>query len=70
MITSSPLFQSTGVATECFAVSWSESITRRISSKLRPVLAGYVMLSLTFLSPDHEDGADRQGLVRLRWIMS
>ena len=40
MITSSPLFQFTGVDTLCFAVSWSESMTRRISSKLRPVLCG------------------------------
>ena len=37
MITSSPCFQFTGVATLCFAVSCSESITRSISSKLRPV---------------------------------
>src|SRR5205823_3888401 len=28
MITSSPCFQFTGVETRCFAVSWSESITR------------------------------------------
>jgi hypothetical protein len=40
MMTSSPAFQLTGVATECFAVSCSESMTRRISSKLRPVDAG------------------------------
>src|ERR1051326_20282 len=40
MITSSPSFQLTGVATLYLAVSCSESITRRISSKLRPVLAG------------------------------
>jgi hypothetical protein len=40
MITSSPRFQFTGVATWCFAVSCSESITRSTSSKLRPVLAG------------------------------
>src|ERR1041384_2116203 len=50
MITSSPSFQLTGVATLYFAVSCSESITRRISSKLRPVLAGYVIINLTFLS--------------------
>ena len=31
-------------------VSCSESITRRISSKFRPVLAGYVIISLIFLS--------------------
>ena len=39
MITSSPCFQFTGVATLWLSVSCSESITRRISSKLRPVLA-------------------------------
>ena len=33
-------FQSAGVATLCLAVSWSESITRSSSSKLRPVEAG------------------------------
>jgi glycosyltransferase involved in cell wall biosynthesis len=37
---SSPGFQSAGVATECFAVSCSESTTRSSSWKLRPVLAG------------------------------
>ena len=50
MITSSPSFQFTGVATLYFAVNCNESITRRISSKLRPVLAGYVIISLIFLS--------------------
>src|SRR3954451_15282589 len=40
MITSWPCFQSAGVATEYFEVSCSESMTRRISSKLRPVEAG------------------------------
>src|SRR6202050_5430991 len=40
MITSSPCFQFTGVATLCLAVSCIESMTRRISSKLRPVLMG------------------------------
>src|SRR6478672_3225644 len=50
MMQSSPLFQFTGVATLYFDVSCSESITRKISSKLRPVLAGYVIISLTFLS--------------------
>ena len=40
MITSSPCCQFTGVATFLVAVSWSESITRSTSSKLRPVLAG------------------------------
>ena len=40
MITSSPCFQFTGVATLCFAVSCIESRTRRISSKFRPVVIG------------------------------
>src|SRR6266851_1301477 len=50
MITSSPLFQFTGVATLCLAVSCSESITRSTSSKLRPVVIGYTRINLTFLS--------------------
>src|SRR5262245_33053613 len=50
MITSSPRFQLTGVATENFDVSCIESITRSTSSKLRPVLMGYVSMSLIFLS--------------------
>src|SRR3974377_1638980 len=50
MITSSPCFQFTGVATLCFAVNCSESITRNTSSKLRPVVIGYTMMSLIFLS--------------------
>src|SRR5580658_6313115 len=40
MITSSPCFQFTGVATRCLAVSCIESRTRSTSSKLRPVLIG------------------------------
>src|SRR6266542_6982105 len=40
MMTSSPCFQLTGVATLCFAVSCSESMTRSTSSKLRPVVIG------------------------------
>ena len=40
MITSSPHFQFTGVATLCFAVSWHESSSRSTSSKLRPELIG------------------------------
>ena len=40
MTTSSPGFQLTGVATLYLAVSWSESITRSTSSKLRPVVIG------------------------------
>src|SRR5207302_449371 len=40
MITSSPCFQFTGVATRCFAVNCSESITRSTSSKFLPVVIG------------------------------
>ena len=40
MITSSPGFQFTGVATWCLAVSCMESSTRSTSSKLRPVVIG------------------------------
>ena len=40
MITSSPCFQLTGVATLWLAVSCSESITRSTSSKFRPVVIG------------------------------
>src|SRR5215470_17895450 len=40
IITSSPGFQFTGVATLCFAVNCIESTTRKTSSKLRPVLIG------------------------------
>ena len=40
MMTASPCRQFTGVATRCLAVSWSESITRNTSSKLRPVVIG------------------------------
>src|SRR3954465_10805196 len=50
MMPSSPFFQFTGVATLCLAVSCIESRTRRISSKLRPVVIGYVSISLIFLS--------------------
>jgi hypothetical protein len=50
MITSWPGRQFTGVATECFAVSWHESNKRSTSSKLRPVLMGYVSIALIFLS--------------------
>src|SRR5262249_57674589 len=45
MMTSSPCFQFTGVATLCLSVSCRESMTRRISSKLRPVVCGYVIIS-------------------------
>src|SRR5437870_5764292 len=47
---SPPSFQFAGVATLCAAVNWIESITRRISSKLRPVVIGYVIINLIFLS--------------------
>src|SRR5215472_17875617 len=50
IMTSSPGFQLAGVETWCLAVSWSESSTRRISSKLRPVLIGSMSISLIFLS--------------------
>src|SRR6185369_6760571 len=50
MITSSPCFQFTGVATFFVAVRRHESSSRRISSKLRPVLIGYVSIALIFLS--------------------
>lgn len=43
-------FQSTGVATFLPAVSWSESTTRKISSKLRPVVAGYRSDSFSLFS--------------------
>src|SRR5207244_458989 len=48
MITSSPCFQFTGVATLWASVSWSESITRKISSKFRPVVCGYVIIRRIF----------------------
>src|SRR5581483_1640353 len=50
MITSLPGFQFTGVATLCLAVSWQESRSRSTSSKLRPVLIGYVSMALIRLS--------------------
>ena len=40
MMTSLPCCQSAGVATLCLAVSCIESITRKISWKLRPVVMG------------------------------
>src|SRR5262249_4201047 len=49
MITSSPRFQLAGVATANLLVSCNESITRRSSSKLRPVVMGYWIMSLIFL---------------------
>ena len=50
MMTSSPFCQFAGVPTLCFSVSWQESSTRSSSSKLRPVLLGYLRLIFTFLS--------------------
>src|SRR5258708_11320487 len=50
MMTSSPGFQFTGVATVCFAFSCNESSRRSTSSKLRPALIGYTSMALTFLS--------------------
>src|SRR3989441_4814049 len=50
MMTSWPGFQFTGVATTCLAVNWHESRRRSTSSKLRPVLIGYTIIALTFLS--------------------
>ena len=44
-----PCFQSTGVATFLVAVSWRLSTTRMISSKLRPVVAGYSRDSFSLL---------------------
>src|SRR5262249_45905014 len=38
------------VETRYLAVSWSESMTRSTSSKLRPVVIGYTRISLIFLS--------------------
>ena len=64
MMTSSPCFQFTGVATRWASVSCSESITRRISSKLRPVRlrVGDHQADL-LLGVDHEDRAHRVDLV-------
>mmetsp|Transcript_32942 Transcript_32942/g.92253 ORF Transcript_32942/g.92253 Transcript_32942/m.92253 type:complete len:224 (-) Transcript_32942:94-765(-) len=45
-----PAVQFAGVATFWYAVSWSESRTRRISSKFRPQEAGYVIMSSIFLA--------------------
>ena len=50
MMTSSPGFQFAGVDTWCLAVSCKESRIRTTSSKLRPVLMGYMSCSLIFLS--------------------
>ena len=44
-----PDCQSAGVATFFSAVNWRESITRKISSKFLPVVAGYKMDSLSLL---------------------
>src|SRR5712692_626730 len=58
MMTSSPCFQLAGVATLCFAVSCMESRTRRISSKLRPVVVGAELQLDPLVGADDEDGAD------------
>ncbi|MNU05319.1 hypothetical protein D3C72_2500740 [compost metagenome] len=71
MMTSSPFFQLTGVATECLAVSCRLSMTRSTSSKLRPVEAGYSILSFTFLSgPMTKTERTVSVLSALGWIMS
>ncbi|MNL79975.1 hypothetical protein D3C87_2067050 [compost metagenome] len=61
----------TGVATLWLSVSCSESMTRRISLKLRPVLAGYVMIRRTFLfgSTMNTERTVRVALA-FGWIMS
>jgi len=56
MITSWPGFQFTGVATWCLAVSCDSNRARAaLSSKLRPVLIGYISISLIFLSGPHNE---------------
>ena len=59
------------VATLYLSVSCSESMTRRISSKLRPVLAGYVMVRRIFLfgSITNTERTVRVALA-FGWIMS
>ena len=70
-MTSSPFFQLTGVATEYLAVSCKESMTRKTSSKLRPVDAGYSILSFTFLSgPMTNTERTVRVLSALGWIIS
>jgi hypothetical protein len=49
-ITSSAFCQFTGVATDEVAVNWTEFTTRKISSKWRPVEAGYVIMRAIVLS--------------------
>src|SRR5712691_3689697 len=78
MMTSWPGFQFTGVATVCLAVNWQESRRRSTSSKLRPVLIGYTIIALTFLSGPTMNTertvalstAVRLPPVALGWIMS
>ena len=43
-------FQSTGVATGCFAPRCRASTTRSTSAKLRPTAGGYVIVRATFLA--------------------
>ncbi len=64
MITSSPGCQFAGVASWCFAVSWSESRIRRSSWTLRPVVIGYTRISLIVLS-----GA-MTNVLRTVWFMA
>ncbi len=50
MITSSPSCHFAAVVTGWLAVSWRESMARKISSKLRPVDIGEVSIRLIFLA--------------------
>src|SRR3989442_404146 len=71
MMQSCPSFQLTGVATLNLAVSCKESTTRSSSSKFRPQEAGYVIMSLIFLSGPITN-TDRTVMLSaaLGWIMS
>src|SRR5215469_58759 len=72
MITSSPCFQFTGVATLWLAVSWTESMTRSTSSKLRPhrselrPLLTEKQTTTTAGNPTGRDGEPRAQLVHRR----
>src|SRR5690554_1009395 len=71
MMQSSPSSQLTGVATLWLSVNCSESMTRRISLKLRPVLAGYVSVRRTFLFGSMMNTERTVAVVlALGWIMS
>src|SRR5438445_3013399 len=71
MMQSCPSFQLTGVATLNLAVSCKESTTRSSSSKFRPQEAGYVIISLIFLSGPITN-TDRTVMLSaaLGWILS